>query len=51
MWLGNSTNAQDLGDVDGIFELMYAVQADTDAKEQEATIALDNYEEGMKLVP
>ena len=48
-WLGNSENAQSLSEVDGILDIMYNVQADTDAKEQEATIELDNYEEGRKL--
>ena len=34
---------QDLSEVSGILDQMYAVQGDTDAKEQEATIELDNY--------
>ena len=37
---------QDLSEVPGILDQMYAVQGDTDAKEQEATIELDNYEDG-----
>ena len=34
---------QDLSEVSGILDQMYAIQDDTDAKEQEATIELDNY--------
>ena len=47
--MANPENAKNLSQVDGILELMYDVQSDTDAKEQEATIALDNYKEGIKL--
>ena len=49
VWLEDSDNAQSLSEINGILELMYDVQSDTDAKEQEATIALDNYKEGIKL--
>ena len=46
VWLETPENAQDLSEVPGILDQMYAVQGDTDAKEQEATIELDNYEDG-----
>ena len=51
MWLEEDpANAQALSEEEGILDLMYDVQGDTDAKEQEATIVLDNYEDGMKLM-
>ena len=43
MWLEKPENAQDLSEVDGILELMQNVQATTEAKEQDATTALENY--------
>ena len=51
MWLEEDpANVQALSEEEGILDLMYDVQGDTDAKEQEATIVLDNYEDGMKLM-
>ena len=49
MWLEDPLNAQTLSEEEGILDIMYDVQSETDAKEQEATIVLDNYEDGMHL--
>ena len=48
IWLEEDPqNVQDLSEVAGILELMHDIQGDTDAKEQEATIELENLENGI----
>ena len=46
---------QDLSEVSGILELMHDIQDDTEAKKHEATIELENLEDGinsyLKKVP
>ena len=48
LWLEEDPeNVLDLSEVAGILELMGDIQDDTDAKEQEATIELENLEDGI----